>query len=286
MRKLVTFGSKTSTSLVNNQGSKITELFDFSRKTNFSLADNHTSLKPPGLVSLGNSCYMNSVMQCLNCLAPLVKFFTKDAHLEEVTSQVSSGGTVANEVGAIFRSLNSKVGELCHQFLGCEQQDSHEFLMYLFTWMHEELRGRGLSALESCGYTFRHLTEELTSEHTVISLFFKGKHRHVIACGNCHQKSMTLEPFTILSLSLPASGKCTLANLLENYYKECSIDYNCPKCNKGGKCVRRIFIQRLSPILALHLNRFEYNISARKKAELCRFPTATVKFGRACIERC
>ena len=48
---------------------------------------------------------MNLVMQCLNCLAPLVKFFTKDAHLEEVTSPVSSGGTVANEVGAIFSAM-------------------------------------------------------------------------------------------------------------------------------------------------------------------------------------
>ena len=172
---------------------------------------------------------MNSVMQCLNCLAPLVNFFTKGVHLEEVTSPVSSGGTVANEVGAIFiamltgrrsplslTALKSKMGELCPQFLGCEQQDSHEFLMYLFTWMHEELRGQGLLALESCGYTLRHLTEELTSEHSVISLLFQGEHRHVIAYGNCHHKSMTLEPFTILSLSLPASGKCTLANLLEN----------------------------------------------------------------------
>ena len=62
-RKLVTFGSKISTSLVNNQGSRITPgLFDFSRKTNFSSADDHTSLKPPGLVNLGNLCYMNSVM--------------------------------------------------------------------------------------------------------------------------------------------------------------------------------------------------------------------------------
>ena len=185
--KLVTFGSKTSTSIVNNQGSKITPgLFDFSRKTNISSADDHTSLKPPGLVNLGNSCYMNSVMQCLNCLAPLVKFFTKDAHLEEVTSPVSSGGNVANEVGAIFSemligrrsplslmALKSRVGELCHQFSGSEQQDSHEFLIYLFTWMHEELRGRGLSALESCGYTLRHLTEELTSEHSVISFLFQ-----------------------------------------------------------------------------------------------------------------
>ena len=94
----------------------------------------------------------------------------------------------------------------------------------------------------------------------------------MIACGNCHHKSMTLEPFTILSLSLPASGKCTLANLLKNYYKECNIDYNCPKCNKGGKCVRRIFIQRLPPILILHLNRFEYNISARKKQNYVDFP--------------
>ena len=162
-RKLVTFGSKTSTSLVNNQGSKITPgLFDFSRKTHFSSADDHASLKPPGLVSLGNSYYMNLVVQCLNCLAPLVKFFTKDAHLEEVTSPVSSGGTVANEVGAIFSAmltgrrrplslmaLKSKVGELCHQFTGCKQQKTHEFLMYLFTWMHEELMGRGLSALET-----------------------------------------------------------------------------------------------------------------------------------------
>ena len=136
-----------------------------------------------------------------------------------------------------------------------------------------------MSALGSYGYTPRHLTKELTSEHSVISLLFQGEHRHVIACGNCHHKSMTLEPFTILSLSPRASGKCTLANLLENYYKECSIDYDCPKCNKGGKCVSRISIQRLPPILILHLNCFEYNISTRKKQNYIDFPLRQLSLG-------
>ena len=145
--------------------------------------------------------------------------------------------------------------------------------------------GRGLSTLESCGYTLRHLTEELTIEHSVISLLFQGEHRHVIACGNCHHKSITLEPFIILSLSLPASGQCTLANLLKNYYKECSIDYNCPKRNKGGKCVRRIFIQRLPPILILHLNRFEYIISARKKQNYVDFPLRQLSLGEHALSR-
>ena len=101
----------------------------------------------------------------------------------------------------------------------------------------------------------------------------------MIAYGNCHHKSSTLEPFTILSLSLPASRKCTLADLLENCYKECIIDYTCPKCNKGGTCLRRIVIQRLPPILILHLNHFEYNISARKKQNYVDFPMRQLSLG-------
>ena len=49
-----------------------------------------------------------------------------------------------------FVTVNYSFARLCHQFSGCEQQDSHEgceqqdsheFPMYLFTWIHEELMG-------------------------------------------------------------------------------------------------------------------------------------------------
>ena len=83
--------------------------------------------------------------------------------------------------------------------------------------------------------------------------------------------SVTLQPFL--------ASICTLADLLDNCYKEYSINYNCPKCNKGGKCMSRIFIPGLLPILILHLNRFEYNISARKKQNYVDFPLRQLSLG-------
>ena len=37
-----------------------------------------------------------------------------------------------------FRKL---VGNLYPPFSGCKQQDSHEFLMFLLSWLHEDLEG-------------------------------------------------------------------------------------------------------------------------------------------------
>ena len=43
--------------------------------------------------------------------------------------------------------------------------------------------------------------------------------------------------------------------------------------------MRRIFIQRLPPILILHLNRFEKNTSARKKQNYVDFPLRQLSLG-------
>ena len=41
-----------------------------------------------------------------------------------------------------LQSLKRCVGNLYHPFLGGEQQDSHEFLMFLLSWVHEDLTGK------------------------------------------------------------------------------------------------------------------------------------------------
>ena len=88
----------------------------------------------------------------------------------------------------------------------------------------------------------------------------------MIACGNCHHKSMTLEPFTILSLSLPASGKFTLANLLKNYYKEC--------CS----AVLTIIVPSATKVENVCLES-PFNISARKKQNYVDFPLRQLSLG-------
>ena len=255
-------------------------------------AYDQVSQQARGLINLGNSCYMNSVMQCLNSVAPLVKYFTMGAHLENINPSSSYGGTVAREVGTAFKLLTTgkkgpvslqllknRVGALHLPFSGSEQNDSHEFLMFLLTWLHEDLRGAGLSALQGCSDISQQLTiaEKLTSELSIISLLFEGEHRHINTCNTCQHESILLEPFTVLSLSFSSSGDYELADLIRNYYKACSIDFRCPGCS-AVKSTRKTSIHRLPRILVLHLNRFEYNISARKKQNYVDFPLEKLSF--------
>ena len=92
--------------------------------------------------------------QCLCYLAPLMKYFIREDYPPNINQLSSYVVVVAKEVGAVLKvmitvrrdpislmPLKNKVGELHHQFMSCRQHDSHEFLMFLLTWLHEDLMG-------------------------------------------------------------------------------------------------------------------------------------------------
>lgn len=121
-----------------------------------------------GLTNLGNSCYMNCILQCLGATPQLTQFFfptisssaTEGMSLQSyrqhinvnnklgtkgilTTNFVSLLGNMFNNTGKFYTPLNFKkvVGSLSpgQQFASFDQQDCIEFLNFVLDGLHEDL---------------------------------------------------------------------------------------------------------------------------------------------------
>ena len=72
-------------------------------------------------------------------------------------------------------ALKGEVGEFHHQFSGSEQNESHEFLIYLLAWLHEDLRGGSLPTCLDGGLISHHVAAAgSNSEPSIITIFSKA----------------------------------------------------------------------------------------------------------------
>ena len=107
-----------------------------------------------GLCNLGNTCFMNSVIQCLSNTQELRDFFINGHYLADINKQNPLGfqGELAKCFSGIIRKLWS--GEYTYfppkklmsviatknsSFAERSQHDSHELMSYLLDGLHEDL---------------------------------------------------------------------------------------------------------------------------------------------------
>ena len=107
-----------------------------------------------GLNNLGNTCYMNTGLQCLSNCELLTKFFLSDIYKNYINKEnpIGSQGEIVDQYSKLIHHIwygNKGVitpiqfklvfGKIYNTFNDFRQQDSQEFISYLLDALHEDL---------------------------------------------------------------------------------------------------------------------------------------------------
>ncbi|KAI6785739.1 ubiquitin carboxyl-terminal hydrolase 4/11 [Emericellopsis cladophorae] len=191
------------------------------------------SLGAVGLHNLGNTCYMNSALQCVRSVEELSKYFLTDSNVDEINKSNPLGynGRVAlayygllkeiyeqNRGSVSPRDFKSTVGRCRSTFQGWGQQDTQEFLGFLLDGLQEDLsRIKKKPYIEKPDSTddmindpeaIRKMADDVWDitrrrDDSVIADLFTGMYKSTLKCPECGKISITFDPFNNLTLPLP-----------------------------------------------------------------------------------
>ncbi|CAH8454935.1 unnamed protein product [Heterobilharzia americana] len=304
---------KRGSSETDNRGNNSTSLC----WPNSSLASpSHTSVTLPvgtnhsyhrgglvGLNNLGNTCFMNSILQCLSNTAPLTEYCLEDRYLKDINKSSSMNGMLFRSYADLMKELwdpdmvnsstspsrfKSQIQRFAPRFMGYSQQDSQEFLRYVLEGLHMEVNRvqkrphpikpdyEAEDRLPDNEKANLYWKRYLSMDNSEIVDLFVGQLMSTLECADCSFKSTTFDPFWDLSLPIPKKPNVNILDCLNLFTSKEELDGDdrpiCSRCKTRRRCTKSFSIQKFPNILVLHLKRFSGERFRSKMSVMVDYP--------------
>ena len=239
-----------------------------------------------GLKNLGNTCFLNSSLQCLSATIPLTDYFLGYDYRSEINKNnfLGTGGKLVTDYAELIKQMwlgNKSVVEpvdfkkqlqtFAPQFQGYHQHDAQELLAFLLDGIHEDLnrvKERPYVEDRDCDGSndevdaVENWKNYLRRNKSLIVDMFQGQLRNTCKCLKCGHVNIRFEPFMYLSLPITKACK-SIDDCMDLYLKEDVLkgadQYYCEKCKEHVDGTKKQDIWMLPPVLIVHLKRFKYN---------------------------
>ncbi|GAA5928675.1 ubiquitin carboxyl-terminal hydrolase [Sporobolomyces koalae] len=266
-----------------------------------------------GLSNFGNSCYLSAVIQALAATIPLSEFLSSGEFRRELKRDFDgTGGQIAEALSVLLQAMSNgrhrvitarrfrDIISSSSPFDNFDQQDAHEFLLYLLDSLHEELNlvdvpPSGQEQFSEDNHD--NLPEVVAADRawaayrdqndSIVIDFFQGQLRNRMECLCCGETSTTYSPLQSLPLPIPDLQQdeqwLQLEDCLDEFLRAETLQgdnaWNCPDCRRPQTASKRMVLTRLPQMLIFQLKRFSYSTLELKVETPVDFPLDGLELG-------